>query len=126
MARSIYHIDLHTLINHRHILGEDRDSPFPFKVIVVKDKLSQLLLLALLTRLIDHPVDQSSLSMVNVSDDRDISDFLHSLLIINQLTAYCCTTGKSGRKRFAKLGIFIKYFPIFFYFCALVRKTIKF
>ena len=83
MARSVDHIDLHTFIHYRHILCENGDASFPFEVIVVKDKLSQLLLFALLARLIDHPVHESGLSMVNMGDDRYVSDFLHSLPIIN-------------------------------------------
>ena len=30
-----------------------------------------------------------------------------------------------GRKRFAKVGIFIKYFPIFFYFCTLFCECVS-
>ena len=75
MARSIDDIDLYTLIYYRHILRKNSDTSFSLKVIIIQDKLSQLLLLTRLTRLIDHPVHKSRLSMIDVGDDRNVSDF---------------------------------------------------
>ena len=68
------------------ILCKDGDASFPFKVVIVKDQLSQLLLLALLTRLINHPVDESRLSMVHMGDDSNIP-YIHNPLTFSSLRA---------------------------------------
>ena len=102
-------------------LGENSDTSFSFKVIVVKDEFSQLLLLTLLTRLINHPVNYGCLTMVNVRDDCNISDFLHITLIINHYTAYCHPRGFATRKRFAKIDVFYKIFTNLFLFLRLEK-----
>ena len=78
MARSVDNIDLHSLICNRDILRQNGDTSLPFEVVVVKDQLSQLLLLSRLTRLIDHPVHQSGLAVIDVGDNSDIPDILHT------------------------------------------------
>ena len=77
MARSVYHIDFYTFIINRYILGQNCDTPLSFEIVVVKDQFSQLLLLARLTRLIYHPVHQGCLTVVNMGDNRNVSDVLH-------------------------------------------------
>ena len=77
MARSIYDIDLHALIYNGHVFGKDRNTSLSLKIIIVKYELSKLLLFTSLTSLIDHPVHESSLTMVNMGNDRNVSDFLH-------------------------------------------------
>ena len=86
MSRSVYDIDLYTFIYYRHILCKNSDSALPFKVIIVKDELSQLLLLARLTRLIYHPVHERCLAVVHMSDDCYVSN-IHNPLIFSTLRA---------------------------------------
>ena len=83
MARSIYNIDFNSLIWYGNILCKYGYAPFPFKVIVVKDEFSQLLLFPCLTRLINHPVHQRGLAMVDMRDDCNIPYFLHNLILPN-------------------------------------------
>ena len=88
MARSIYNIDFDAFVQHRHILGEDSDSPFPLQVVVVKYQLSEIFRLAYKVRLINHPVHESGLAVVYVGDNRNVPYFLHILLESRKVTDF--------------------------------------
>ena len=80
MARSIYNVDFYSLVDYRHILCENGDTPFTLEVVVVKYELSEVFRLTDKVGLINHPVNQRSLAVVNVGDDCYVSDILHILL----------------------------------------------
>ena len=79
MARSVDNIDLHTLIGHGYVLCEDGDASFPLNVIVVENQLAQVLRLTDQVSLVDHPVHEGGLAVVDMRDKRYISNFLHIL-----------------------------------------------
>ncbi len=75
MPRSIYNIDFHPFINYGHILRENCDAPFPFEVVVVENQFFEIFLPPDQIRLINHPVDERRLAVVDVGDDCDVPDF---------------------------------------------------
>ena len=80
VARGVDNVDFDILIDDGHVLGENGDSPFPLKVVVVKDKLPQIFRLTHEVGLINHPVDQGGLAVVDVRDDCYVSNICHTLL----------------------------------------------
>ena len=90
----LYDIDFNALVRYRDILGKDCDSPFPFEVVVVENQFTQFFLLPGLFGLINHPVDKSSFPVVNVRDDRNVSDFLHI-----HSKKWTAKVEKSGKKK---------------------------
>ena len=78
MSGSVYDVDLDSLVNNGDVLGQDGDATLALKVVVVEDELSEIFGLADKVGLIDHAVDQRGLAVVDVGDDRYVSDFLHN------------------------------------------------
>ena len=79
MTRGVDDVDLDILVDYGHILGQNGYASLPLDVVVVENKLTEILRLADKVGLIDHPVDQRSLAMVDMGDQRDISNFLHKM-----------------------------------------------
>ena len=79
MAGSVDNIDLHALVRHGHVLREDGDAALALEVVVVQDELAEVLGLTHEIRLVDHPVHESRLAVVDVGDNSYVSDICHCL-----------------------------------------------
>ena len=77
VAGSVDDVDLDSLVDDGDVLGQDGDAALTLQVVVVEDELSEILGLADKVGLIDHPVHEGGLAVVDVGDDRYVSDFLH-------------------------------------------------
>ena len=73
MAGGIDNVDLHTVVMHRRVLCQNGDAAFTLEVARVHDALGGRLILAVNTALTEHFVHQRGLAVVNVRDDRNIS-----------------------------------------------------
>ena len=69
MSRSIDDIDLGAFVMYGCVFGENGDPSFSFDIIGVHDSFPDLLILTENAALTEKLVYQSSLAMVNVSDD---------------------------------------------------------
>lgn len=74
VTRSIYYVDLMLLILHRGILAEDGNASLPFQIVVIHDQFPCILILPEHLGGMQDLIHQSGLTMVNVSDDGDVSD----------------------------------------------------
>ena len=74
MARGVHDVDFGILIFHRRVLGQDGDAPLPLQVAGVHDPVHGGLIFPVNTALLQHLVHQGGLAVVNVGDDRDVSD----------------------------------------------------
>ena len=77
VPRSIYNIDFVILVTNRNILGENRDTSFALQIIIIQYQLTGVLVLAKKMSGQKHFVYQRRLAVVDVSDNRNVSDFLH-------------------------------------------------
>ena len=77
MPGGVDDIDLAVFVTDTDIFCQDRDSAFPFDIIVVKETLVHFLIVAKDFRLFDDLVYESGLAVVYVRDDSDVSDVLH-------------------------------------------------
>ncbi len=78
VAGSVDNIDFHAFINHRNVLGENGDAAFAFQVVVVQDEVSKVFGLPHQVGLVNHAVHERGFAMVNMGDDGNVSDVLHS------------------------------------------------
>ena len=62
----------------RDVLGQDRDPALALQVVGVEDALARELAGAELAGLAEHRVDQGGLAVVDVGDDRHVSDVVAS------------------------------------------------
>ena len=72
-------VNLIPLVTDGDILGENGNAAFAFKVVVVKDKVAGLLVLAKQLCLVQHTVDQCGLAVVDMCNNGNISNILHRL-----------------------------------------------
>ena len=79
VARRIDDIDLVSVIVDRHVLRQDRDPALALQIVVVHDQLAGLLVVPEKMPLHNHLVDQRSLSVIDVGDDRYVAYFLHTV-----------------------------------------------
>ena len=70
----VHDIDFVALIVHGGVLGENRDAALPLQVAGIHDPIHHRLIFPIDTALLEHLVNQGRLAMVNVGDDRDISN----------------------------------------------------
>mmetsp|Transcript_3429 Transcript_3429/g.12444 ORF Transcript_3429/g.12444 Transcript_3429/m.12444 type:complete len:501 (+) Transcript_3429:1388-2890(+) len=73
VARGVDDVDLRALVRHRRVLARDGDPPLALQVVGVHHALLDLLVLPEHVALGQHGVHQSRLSVVHVSDNRDVS-----------------------------------------------------
>ena len=73
MARGIDDVDLSTVVHNGSIFCEDSDTSFTLYVVRVHNTLSNVLVLTEHTALLEHLVNEGSLTVVNVGDDSDVS-----------------------------------------------------
>ena len=79
VARGVDDIDFDSFIGDGDVLGENGDAALALQVVVVQDQLAQVLRLTYQVGLVNHPVHERRLAVVDVGDDRYVSDFLHIL-----------------------------------------------
>jgi len=79
VARRIDDIDLVSVVVDRHVLRQDRDPALALQIVVVHDQLAGLLVVPEKMPLHNHLVDQRSLSVIDVGDDRYVAYFLHTV-----------------------------------------------
>ena len=77
VAGSVDDIDFHAFVRDGHILRENGDAAFALQVVAVQDEVPQVLGPAHEIGLVDHPVHERRLAVVDVGDDGDIPDVLH-------------------------------------------------
>ena len=77
MAGGVDDIDLDAFVRDGHILRENGDAALALQVVVVQDEVPEVLGTANEIGLIDHPVHERRLAVVDVGDDGDVSDVLH-------------------------------------------------
>ena len=75
VARRVDDVDPHALPDHRGALGQDGDPALALEVVAVHRPLLNLLVLAERAGLLQQPVDQGRLAVVDVRDDRDVAQF---------------------------------------------------
>ena len=74
VSRRVDDVDLDPAVYHGRVLRQDRDALLPLEVVRVEDQLADLLVGAEKPALLEHPVDQRRLAVVDVGDDRDVAD----------------------------------------------------
>ena len=79
VARRIDDIDLYALVNHAGVLGTDCDPALTFLVHRVHDPFAHIVDLAMDMGLSEYGVDQCRFAMVDVGDDRDVSNIAPAL-----------------------------------------------
>ena len=76
VARSVHNVDLGVAILDGGVLGQNGDAAFTFQIVGVHDSLHRFLILAVDAALLEHLIHQCGLAVVDVGDDRHISQFL--------------------------------------------------
>ena len=76
MPRCIDDIDLDSFIRNSCVLAEDCDSSLTLDIAGVHDTLLNLLVRTERTALAEHRIDQRRLAVIDVSNDRYVSDIL--------------------------------------------------
>ena len=74
VAGRVDEIDLHVLVVHGDVLGEDRDAPLALQFVGIEDAIADQLAGAELAALPEQAIDQRRLAVVDVGDDGDIAD----------------------------------------------------
>ena len=80
VARRVDDVDLHTLVGHGRVLGQDGDALLALEVTRVEDPVGHLLVGPEGPGLPEHGVDQGGLAVIDVGHDRHVADigpFLH-------------------------------------------------
>ena len=75
VAGGVDDIDAHVLPHDRRRLGENGDAALAFEVVGVHHALGDALVLAEGARLLQQPVDERRLAVVDVGDDGDVAQF---------------------------------------------------
>src|SRR5262249_22565936 len=78
MAGRIHNVDLDVMVADRGVLGQDGDAALALQIVRVHHAFGHLLVLAEDMALSQHRVDQRSLAVVDVGDDRNITDVVSS------------------------------------------------
>ncbi len=83
MARGINDVDLDAVVHDGRVLREDRDAALALDIARVHYALGYLLIRTENMALLQHGIDERRLAVVDVGDDRDISE-----LVISRHTHY--------------------------------------
>ena len=73
VAGRVHDVDVHAVVVHGGVLGEDRDAPLLLDVARVHDSLDDVLVLGEGASLLQELVDERGLAVVDVGDDGDIA-----------------------------------------------------
>ncbi|CDA98224.1 putative uncharacterized protein [Lachnospiraceae bacterium CAG:215] len=74
MSRCVDDVDLCSFVKNCGIFREDRDSAFSLNIVGIHDTFRNFLILAEYTALFEQFIDQCCLTVVDMGDDRNISD----------------------------------------------------
>src|SRR5690606_13139055 len=77
VAGSVNDIDFNAFVSYGNVFGNDSDPSFTFQVVIVQDQVLEFLVVTKNFRSVNDFVHQGGFSVVNVSDNRYVSDFLH-------------------------------------------------
>ena len=86
VPRSVDDIDFTVFISNADVFGENGNAAFPFNVIIVQETFLHFLIVTEDFRLFDDLVHQGRLPVVDVRDNRDVSDFLHNFCFSSAIT----------------------------------------
>ena len=76
MARRIDDVDLDVVVHDCRVLGQDRDTALTLDIAGVHDTLCNLLIGTENVTLLEHCIDQRRLTMVDVGNNRNISQLV--------------------------------------------------
>src|SRR5438093_597318 len=76
VARGVDDVDVDATVGNGRVLGHDRDALLALEVDGVHDALGHRLVLAKEPRLPEHRIHEGGLAVVDVGDDRDVTDVL--------------------------------------------------
>ena len=100
VARGIHDVDLGVAVLDGGVLGQNGDAALTLQVVGVHDALHRLLVLAVHAALLEHLVHQRGLAVVNVGDDRHISQFLvlqrYDPFLSGKFTNLCIICSQTG------------------------------
>ena len=82
VARRVDDVDLRIAVPDSGVLRHDRDAALALKVVRVHHTVDDLLVFAVDARLLEHLVDERGLAVVDVCDNGDVSQFIHSLFTL--------------------------------------------
>jgi len=74
VTRCIHDVDVHALVINGQILGQNRDTPFLFEIVRVHDAFDNVLVRRKTPCLLQQLVDQCRLTVVDVSNNRDVTN----------------------------------------------------
>ena len=78
VAGGVHDVDLHAVVVHGGVLGQDRDAALALQVVGVHHAVLDLLVLAEHASLLQHFVHQRGLAVVDVGDDGDVAKIVAS------------------------------------------------
>ena len=76
VSRRVDDVDLDVAKPDCCVLGQNRDALFPFEIHRIEDAVGNILVLSERASLPEHGVDERRLAMVDVGDDRDVTEIL--------------------------------------------------
>ena len=76
VAGGIHNIDLDPLVYQGGVFGQNGNASFFFQIVGIHNALFHLLIFTEGTRLLEHSIHQGGFSVVNVSNNGDVSDIL--------------------------------------------------
>jgi Zn-dependent alcohol dehydrogenase len=85
VARGVDDVDANVFPNQRRRLGEDGDAALPFEVVGIERALDHALVLAKRAGLLQKPVDQGRLAVVDMRDNGDVAQIHEWQLYGSQL-----------------------------------------
>jgi hypothetical protein len=78
VARRVDNVDFDAVISHAGGFGEDGDTAFAFKIVGIHHPFGDFLVGSKNAALAQHGVDQRGLSVIDVSDDGYVANFVTS------------------------------------------------
>ena len=82
MSRGVDDVDFGAFIVDGYVFRKNRDASLALQVVVVENEFAGVLVFTEKVAGKEHLVNQGGLSVVDVGDDGDVTDILHTLLDI--------------------------------------------
>ena len=82
VSRSVDDIDFYAAVVDADVFCKDRDPAFPFEIVAVEEAFVHFLIFAEQLCLFDDLIDKRGLPVVDMRNNRDISDVLHKVPIL--------------------------------------------
>ena len=89
MSRSVDDVDFRSFIVDGNILGKNGYATLTLELVVIQNQIACLLILAEKISCQQHLVNQRRLSVVNVRNNRNVPDVLHTLCVKKSIQAAC-------------------------------------